>query len=188
MKKLITLLLLCLSLQASALELAGVKLADSAQLGSAKLQLNGAGIRTKFFFKVYVGALYLAQPARDAAAVLNDTGTKRVSLTMLRDVGSKRLLDGFNRGIAANNTPAQLAALKPQIEQFSAIFSQREEVKKGDAIMLDYLPGEGLRVTIDGAEVGRVAGAEFFHALLLIWFGDHPADADLERGMLGAAR
>ena len=59
MKKLIAILLLCLIAPANALELAGVKLDDKAQVENAALQLNGAGIRTRVIFKVYVGALYL---------------------------------------------------------------------------------------------------------------------------------
>lgn len=188
MKKLIAILMFCTSMQAGALELAGVTVANDAHLGNTALQLNGAGVRTKFFFKIYVGALYLAQPAHDAGGVLADDGAKRVSLVMMRDVDSRRLRDGFNKGIEANNTPAEIDALKEQIGQFLDIFGNRDDMKEGDTIMLDYLPGDGTRVTIDGEEAGRVAGDAFFRALLRVWFGDHPVDSDLERGMLGASR
>ena len=50
-------LLLCGAAQAAEVE--GVKLADKVQVGGAELVLNGAGVRTRVFFKVYVGALYL---------------------------------------------------------------------------------------------------------------------------------
>jgi Chalcone isomerase-like len=62
MKKILLLLCCCISLSwnANALELAGVKVDDSAQVGNdAMLQLDGAGIRTKFIFRVYLGALQL---------------------------------------------------------------------------------------------------------------------------------
>lgn len=185
MKKLIALCLLCVSCQAFALEVAGVKLDDKAEVGNAALQLNGAGIRTKFFFKVYVGALYLGEKQRAAGAVLADAGAKRVTLHMLRELSSEKLLDAFDHGLAANNTSAELAALDARIKEFSAIFRTAKEVVKGDVITLDYVPGEGTRISINGTEKGRVAGAEFFRALLKVWLGDEPADEDLKKGMLG---
>jgi Chalcone isomerase-like len=185
MKILIAISLFCISMQANALELASVKVDDGAQVGTAALQLNGAGIRTKFFFRVYVGALYLNEKTHDAGKVLNESGAKRVSMIMLRGLSSKRLLKAFNEGMDANNSPAELAALDARIREFSAIFRTTDEVKEGDLITLDYFPDEGTRVSINGAEKGSVAGAEFFRALLKVWLGDHPVDGDLKEGMLG---
>ena len=37
--------------------IAGIELTDSYQIGERSLRLNGAGIRSKFFVKVYVGAI-----------------------------------------------------------------------------------------------------------------------------------
>jgi Chalcone isomerase-like len=182
MKKLIVFVLLAFSLQAHALELKGVKLPDTAQVGKAMLQLNGAGIRTKFFFKVYVGALYLDKKVHTAADVLADTGAKRVAMYWLRDVDSKRIRDGFEDDLKANNTPARLDA---QVRQFLAIFDTFKEVKEGDVIDVDCVPDAGTIVSLNGKEIGRVAAAEFNDALLRVWFGDHPADEDLEEGMLG---
>ena len=57
-------------LHAQPAELEGVKLAPTVQVASAPLVLNGAGLRTRAFFKVYVAALYGPQKATDAAALL----------------------------------------------------------------------------------------------------------------------
>jgi len=185
MNKLIAIFLLCLSTQVMALELEGVRLDDKAQLGNATLQLNGAGLRTKFFFKVYVGALYLGEKKHTAAAVLADVGAKRVTMHMLRELSGEKLLEAFDKGMGNNNTSAELAALSDHIREFSAIFRTTNAVAKGDVITLDYFPGEGTRVSINGAERGRVAGAEFNRALLKIWLGDEPVAEDLKMGMLG---
>jgi hypothetical protein len=185
MKKLIALFMLCLSAQAQALEVAGVKLEDKAQVGSAALVLNGAGIRTKLIFKVYVGALYLGEKKSTVAAVLADAGAKRVTLHMLRELSGEKLLEAFDKGMTANNTPAELAALDARIREFSAIFRTVDEVKKGDVITLDYFPGEGTRIGINGSEKGRVADAEFNRALLRVWLGDEPVDESLKKGLLG---
>jgi hypothetical protein len=46
--------LLLFSLSAGAVEVAGVKLADKAQVDSRELALNGAGLRMRLFVQVYV--------------------------------------------------------------------------------------------------------------------------------------
>ena len=185
MKKLIMIFLLCLSTQVFGKELEGVTLAENLQLGNATLQLNGAGIRTKLFFKVYVGALYLAEKKHTAAAVLADAGAKRLTMHMLRELSSEKLLDAFNQGMVGNCTPADLVSLGAHIKEFSAIFRSTNEVAKGDVITLDYFPGEGTRISINGVEKGRVASAEFNRALLKIWLGDDPVSEDLKTRLLG---
>jgi len=51
-------LLFCLSSTALAVEVGGVVLEDSAHLGNSNLLLNGAGVRSKVFFRfVYRGAV-----------------------------------------------------------------------------------------------------------------------------------
>ena len=73
----------------SAVELAGVKLDDSVRLVDQNLRLNGAGIRYKVVFKVYVIGLYLTDKKTTVSDVLAAAGARRVTLVMLRDVGSE---------------------------------------------------------------------------------------------------
>lgn len=56
-------LVLSAGILAAPVSVSGIKLADPIDLAGAKLQLNGAGIRYKAVFKVYVAALYLDQKA-----------------------------------------------------------------------------------------------------------------------------
>jgi hypothetical protein len=186
MKKL--LLIACgllLSASVSALEVAGVKLPDTAQVGSASLLLNGAGIRTKLFFKVYVGALYLPQKQKLAEAIIADEHEHRVALHMVRDLSSKKLLHAFIEAIEANHTPAELTGLDEQLKQMTQIFDSMKEVKPGDIITLDYLPASGTQISVNGTALGSIAGAAFNRALLKIWLGSKPAQEDLKKEMLG---
>ena len=103
MKKLITILLLCLSMQASAVELEGIKVEDSVQLDNAVLTLNGAGVRSIVFFKMYVVGLYLAEKQHDAETILADAKPKRIALHVLvGEAGAERFLNGFHKGIEKN--------------------------------------------------------------------------------------
>jgi hypothetical protein len=186
MKKI--LLLICclfLSWNADAMEVAGVKLADSVHLGSRDLVLNGAGLRTKFFFKVYVAALYLPEKQTVASAIIASEYPQRIAMHMLRDLSDEKLLHAFNEAIEANHTKAEMAMLDTQLQQMAGIFHQVKEVKSGDVITMDYLPGSGTQISVNGALRGTIAGEMFHRALLKIWLGLAPAQADLKSALLG---
>jgi len=168
-----------------AAEIEGVRLDDKVQVGSADLALNGAGVRTRVFFKVYVGALYLPKKAATPDAVLGEAGAKRIAMHMLRDLDAEQLLSALNDGLKKNHTPGELAKLEPQVKQLDSIFAAVKAVKKGDVVLLDYVPGAGTRVTVRGEDKGTIAGEAFNRALLRIWLGEQPADASLKKAMLG---
>lgn len=172
---------------AFAAEVEGVKLADKIRVGDAgpELILNGAGVRTRVFFKVYVGALYLQRKMDSTQAVLADSGARRVAMHMLRDLTAEQLFSALDDGLKKNHTPEQLAKLEPQVRQLEGIFNAVKAAKPGDVILLDYSPGAGTRVTVNGEAKGTIPGEEFNRALLRVWLGDQPADAALKKAMLG---
>jgi Chalcone isomerase-like len=182
-------LLLCAALPVAAAEIEGVKLADKVRVGASEggpeLLLNGVGVRTRLVFKVYVGALYLQQKRSTSEAVLDDAGPKRVLLHMLRDVTADQLFSALNDGLKGNHTADQLAKLEAQTQAFEAIFKKLQQAKTGDVILLDFVPGTGMRVTVNGDVKGAIAGAEFYTALLRVWLGEKPAEASLKKAMLG---
>ena len=57
-----------------------IRYEDSAVVGQTTLQLNGAGLRKKVFFKVYAAGLYVPQKAQTAKGVLEQNGAARVRL------------------------------------------------------------------------------------------------------------
>ena len=186
MKRIVlTILLLMGGAAAHALDLAGVHLAESMKMGDVTVQLNGDGIRTKWFFKIYVAALYLSQKQTSADAIIADEQERRVVLYMLHGLGSKRLYGAFHEGIENNHTAAEMKALEPQLSQMKQIFDAVDEVKTGDIIMLDYVPATGTAIKVNGTVRGTIAGAEFNRALLKIWLGAKPVQDDLKKGLLG---
>jgi hypothetical protein len=181
----LVLCLLCIH-AAHAVEIAGVKVGDQARVGSSELVLNGAGVRTRLIFKVYVGALYLPEKTPDAANILASAGPKRIAMTLLRDLTAKQLVDALEDGLRANHTEAEMSALRSRLDELAATMRAIGSAKEGSVVTLDYLPGSGTRVAVDGAEKGaRIAGQDFYAALLKIWLGDKPVDATLKKAMLG---
>ena len=168
-------------------ELEGVKLEPTAALGGSTLQLNGAGVRTRAIFKVYVAALYVPQKSSDAAALLAQKGPRRVAITMLRNVDADTFADALNDGLKANHPEAQLAGWKTQIDALNAALKAAGEARKGDVIRIEFTPEAGTRVLHNGQPRGAaIPGEDFYTALLRIWLGDKPADGGLKKGLLGS--
>lgn len=169
---------------AHAAEVAGVKVDDKIQLGDKELVLNGAGLRTKFVFKVYVGALYVGQKVTTPTAVYDSAAPRRLVLRMLREMGADSLYSALEEGLRNNLTSAEATELKPQTEQLGAIMKSIGTVKEGDSIAIDFT-GAGIEVGLNGKPQGKVDGAAFAKVLLKVWLGDSPADAGLKKALLG---
>lgn len=183
-KKMLVSLFCALALNAQALEIKGVKVEESAQVGDSALVLNGAGMRVKLMFKVYVAGLYLTQKLSEASAVINDSGNKRISMHFLRNVEADALLGGMNDGFTDNNTKADMAAIEPQMKAFRQMMASAKEVKQGDEIVLD-LTSAGTKVSLNGKLLGHIDGEAFNRALLRVWLGSKPVDAPLKNSLLG---
>jgi hypothetical protein len=174
---------------ANALDLEGVKLDDTITLddGQSRLVLNGAGVRHKMaVVKVYVGALYLTAKMTDADKIIADPGPKRVAMHILADeLTAKDLTASLNNALAANHIPAELALIESRIRDLNRVMNSIGVIKKGGTITLDYLPGTGTRITVNGEEKITIKGEEFFQAMLRIWIGKKPVDGGLRNAMLG---
>ena len=176
------LLLWLLAFPAFSAEVAGVKIPDEDQ----KLQLNGAGLRKRVFFQVYVIGLYLPEKKAAAADAIGAAGAKRIAIHMLRDVGADTFVGALSDAMRDNHSAADYKALEPRIAQLGAILAEMKEAKKGMVIMLDLVPGGSTQVSVNGKPAGGpIAGEDFYRALLRIWLGDNPVQDDLKKALLG---
>ncbi len=167
-----------------AAEVAGVRVADSVKVGNNELLLNGAGLRSKLFIKVYVGALYVGQKASTPAAIYDSAAPRRMVLRLLRDLDADSLHSALDEGLRNNHTPAELSDMQAQAEQLAGIMKAIGKVREGDTISIDF-SSDGIVVSQNGEVRGKVAGAGFARALLKVWLGDKPADASLKKALLG---
>lgn len=179
---LVALAALLVGILAFAGELEGVKLPDQVTVGTSKLVLNGMGLRTKMFFKIYVGALYLPAKESDPAKILAADEPKQIVMHFLySEVSKAKLLEAWGEGFEYNSE-GKLGAIKDQIAKFNSFWS---EMRTGNEAVLTYIPGVGTKVEIKGKEMGVIEGKEFAQALFAIWLGPEPPTAALKKGMLG---
>lgn len=167
-----------------AAEVAGVRIADSVRVGNSELVLNGAGLRSKLFIKVYVGALYVGQKTTTVAAVLDSPLPRRMAMRMLRDLDAESLHEALEDGLRNNLSPTELAEVKAQADQLAGIMKGIGKVREGDTVAIDFA-ADGIVVSQNGEGRGKVAGAGFGKALLKVWLGEKPADASLKKALLG---
>lgn len=178
----IILLFLSLSFSAQAKKIAGVDIDDNITLAGQKLNLNGAGIRTKFVFDIYVAAFYTNKAVKSMSQVSDDAPMRMAMHFVYDEVSKEKLVDGWNDGFEDNLSDEKLKKLKSRIDLFNSFF---ETVHKGDVINLDYVPGKGTLIYINNKNKGLVAGSEFYQALLMIWLGEDPVGSGLKYALLG---
>ncbi len=164
-------------------EVAAVHVPEKTQVGGRELLLNGAGVRKKFIVKVYVGALYLTARKNSPEAVTGWGGPKRMSMRFLHDeVEADAIVEAWRKGFEHNLPAGEVDAMRDEMEHFVTLF---RTVRAGERYDLDYVPGQGTVVSLNGKTVGSVPGEAFYRALLMVWLGPRPADKALKKSLLG---
>ena len=172
----------------SAVDVGGVKFEPTVQVGNTKLQLNGAGVRYKAIFKVYAAALYLGAKAATPEQVIGAQGPRRMHIHMLREIDANELGKLFTRGMQDNATKDEFAKSIPGTIKMGEMFAGRKRLLAGDYFTIDFLPGTGTVISVNGKqEISPIKEPEFFSALMHIWLGRQPADAQLKDALLGKA-
>jgi hypothetical protein len=172
--------LLLLPLRAEAKEVGGVNFPPTVQAGGKTLQLNGAGVRTRFFLKVYAIGLYLEQPSTDAKAILAADQVRRAELRMLRSVSASEMAEAIGEAFTANAGSAG-PQLQARLDRFKAMFPA---ATSGEVITLTYIPGTGTVVGAGGKDLGTIEGKDFADVLFSSWIGANPVDDSLKQALL----
>jgi hypothetical protein len=171
---------------AAAVTVGGFPYDESSRAGSQDLKLNGAGVRYKLIFPVYSAGLYLNEKKKTPAEIYATPGAKRMRLVMQRTVNAEEFGQAFLAGIQQNSDKAERARLVEPLMKFGQLFATVPELKKGDTIAIDFIPGQGTVIQINGKQAAEpIAEPAFYTMLLKIWLGDKPADAKLKNALLG---
>ena len=186
MKNLFVLLLAMFMLAESQAQVTvnGVSVPGKLKTSTTELNLNGAGVRKKAFFKVYVLGLFLPEKSKDAAAILKANQEMAVRLQITSGVvNSGNMSEAINEGFQ-KSTNGNIAPLKSKIDEFISIFS-KEEIKEKDVFILNYVPGVGVKSFKNGKLLATIEGEDFKKALFGIWLGPNPIEAALKTAILG---
>jgi len=177
------------ALHAETVEVAGVKYESPVNVNGNMIELNGAGVRYKAVFKVYTAGLYLGKKTDDIDTALNSNVPKRLHLTMLREVDAAELGRLFTKGMEQNATREEFGKAINGVLRVGEIFSGRKGLAVGEHFSVDYIPGTGSVIQLNGKVQGTpIREPEFYSAFLRIWLGKSPADQALKEALMGVKR
>jgi hypothetical protein len=148
------------------------------------LPLRGAGrLVWMRMITVYDAALYLPDgvPGKD---VLQDV-PKRLELRYHISIKGEKFGESAVPFLEKNVPREELARLKPRLEQLNRLY---RDVKEGDRYALDYAPGKGTTLSLNGSPLGTIEGADFAAAYFRIWLGAKPISDTLRDELIGEAK
>lgn len=163
---------------------AGVTLEERVSVGNEELIYNGAGLRKRFFFKLYVGSLYVPENLKGGSGddIVDADAPMMIQLNILSDLLTRdklvsALKDGLNKSTQGNTAPIE-AQTRIMLDALS------EPVRPGQVYQLIYQPEAGTEVRLGDETLAMAPGLLFKQALFGIWLSNAPAQASLKTAML----
>jgi len=169
------LVLSLVSLFANALE---AKLSDGTELTTF-----GIGVHQELRNDIYIGTLLAPPGTSQISQILDENTPKRMSLRFVTKYTNRQLTRMFKQRMAMNNARNAWRPLTKDIKRFSDIF--RSPMQPGDEINIDYLPGKGVEVYLNGTKFVEIESHDFYKLLLNIWIGNVPPTKAFKTGILG---
>jgi len=153
---------------------------EKVSISGKQLRLNGMGVGTKAFLKVYVIALYLETPTSDPRDAIKANEVKRIVLTMLRDVSREKFVQAVERDMM-HNPGVPIAALRGRLDLLESVLPA---LKRGNVLDFTHLPVRGTLVRGQGREI-TIPGKDFADALFSIWLSGQSSNPALRHQLLG---
>ena len=173
-------ILLCTLLSWSA-TLAGVTFPDKHVVDQQTLNLNGLGLREKFWVDIYVAALYLPFQSKNPNKVIKSDVPKRLDIEFIYSkVPKQKMLDTFEQNLKDNpqiSPPAQ--------EKMRSCYKWFQNFTTGDTVSFIYEPKQGTTFIVNGSPKATIPGIDFMEAVFTIYLGPKPASVPLRQALLG---
>lgn len=117
------------------------------------------------------------------------TGPKRLEMRItlpMKSIGANEFIKAINKSMDRNCTAEERAAVGERIQRLNANIALVGSVKKGDRILIDFLPDRGTTFMVNGKPYGdAVPGADVYSAFLKAFIGGRVSDDRLKAGLLG---
>ncbi|ANQ52598.1 hypothetical protein MY04_5266 [Flammeovirga sp. MY04] len=161
-------------------EISNVTLQNYINVHGKKMELNGAGVRTKYFLPMYVSSLYLQDKSSNPNDVLYNVKHKVVQLDIISDfVTKERIEETVKEGFEYFRNSLEI---DDEINMFLSVF--KDEVVNGDKFQ--FVAEDTLcRIIKNNNELLVIDNINFQKALFSIWLGNKPINDELKDEMLG---
>jgi hypothetical protein len=155
---------------AQAKVLAGVRLPDAISLQGRELLLDHMELKKKLFFEIYVWGLYLEQTPDSTQEAISFQGPKQLQLHFRRSINREQLVGAFRDFLT--HSPLMRS---PEMRRCAELLVQSlRGVRKGDTLLITYLPEQGLLVSGEGSRGAIIPGKAFADALFSAWLAENP--------------
>ncbi|MBF5043040.1 MULTISPECIES: chalcone isomerase family protein [Myxococcaceae] len=149
---------------------ANVELAETVQVEGRELRLRRAALKEKLWFDVFVWGLYMEADPRTTQEALSKPCAKRLHITLKRNLRREQLVENI-RSTLGTASSMQSPEMKAGLEQFIGAL---RDVRKGEDLLITYVPGQGTYVTGQVREDAFIAGKPFADALFAAWLERNP--------------
>lgn len=160
-----------------------VSLTSSGLTLANELMLNGLAPYQYLSKTFYLASFYAEQPITSTAQFAADTGAKRMVIKVSADKWSPRQFNQmWKQDIAINNN----LRANPEVVELITAFTETpsDDFTRGDTIVVDYVPGQGTRITLNDADWLRSGDDALFRTLANAWLGDIPTSLRFQEAML----
>jgi hypothetical protein len=172
----------CHALATQAVE--GINFEESANVAGQRLVLNGIGVGQQLAEKVHVTGLYIASKQSDNAKILTLAGAKRLEIVFMRKVPEKASSRFFINALRQSGESKALAFHFEDMTRFGELFGKNGDRSAGDRVQIDWVPGTGIEVRINGKLAQPVINNEIIYRVLLDGFVGIKAPRRLREGLL----
>jgi len=174
-------LLFSLFQSVSAASLSDVTIPDAITLQNESLQLNGIGLREKYWIDIYVAGLYLPTKMTDGPSVINANVAKRIHIEFVySDVPKEKMVEVLEENIRNNQFSEKT------IDSIRKCGSWMQDFTTGDTVVFDYIPTtQTTTIYINGTSRGSIVSEDFMKAIFAMYVGKYPATEALKKGLLG---
>lgn len=137
------------------------------------LLATGISTRKKFGVKVYSVAHYMEQGPLAAGdkflEILKEGKVKQLTFKWLHNASAKQMQEGYLDSFKNILSKEQHTQLENPIQEYVGFF--KEPLKKGDTLILRWLPGGKIELLLNQKELGHLSNPDFAKALWSMWFG-----------------
>lgn len=173
--------LIALGTNCNAAQIKDVRFEDRVVVNEEELTLNGlAVLKWAMLFDVYAGAFYLPQEV--PGPKWTENVPKKLELSYFRDIQAKGFADASDKILKDNLSAEEYEPLKERLATFYGFF---QDVKPGDRYSINYIPGNGTELRLNGKVMGSVPGHDFAVAYFGIWLGENPISKSFRDKLLG---
>ena len=163
-----------------AAQIKNVRFEDKVVVNKEELTLNGlAVLKWAMLFDVYAGAFYL--PKEVPGPKWTEDVPKKLELAYFREIQAKGFADASDKILKDNLSAEEYQTLKERLATFYGFF---QDVKAGDRYSINYIPGNGTELKLNGNVMGSVPGHDFAIAYFGIWLGNNPINKQFRDKLL----